>query len=114
MSSAADRRLAASPRRHVRWTYLREAWPDCPAEYDAEHVLNAPEDAIIAAVVRDATRYGELLSTARLERAVAQTELKKLEDAVGLVLGLAARLATPLVARNDQLTLDDMGIGRTP
>lgn len=96
MGTAADRRLAASPRRHVRWTYLRDAWPDCPDGYDAQHVLDAPEAAIVEAVARDLQHYTEILTAERTRRVAAEVRLEALRTAVAAVLAVRDPAGVPV------------------
>lgn len=97
MSEAARRRLDASPRRHVRWVYLLDEWPEAEAVGDhAEAILAAPADAIINALTREVDKYGEVIQTERARANAAVAELERLQAALALVLGTAARLAGPL------------------
>lgn len=109
MGSAAQRRLDASPRRHARWVYVRDAWPDAPSSWSPEAVLAAPEEAILEAIVRDRERYAELLHEERRRRAHAEDELERLQEAITLVLGVAARTTAPItgLAGAPTLPLDE-------
>lgn len=104
MSNATRRQLDASPRRHVRWIYLLSEWPDAK-NYDdyCEAILAAPPEAVIAALAREVNKYSEVITNERQRRVDAEAELQRLREAVALVLGLATRLAAPLL---EQLQLD--------
>lgn len=84
--SAKDKQLEQSPRRHVRWLYLVDEWPEGRGLDHTDAILQAPEEAVIAAIVRDRDRYAQVLNDERLARRKAEHDLDQLRQAIRLVL----------------------------
>lgn len=85
MSKVDD--VLRSPRRRVRYVYVRDAWPECPADMDpSEAILAAPDEAVIAALTREVEKYAEVIHEERTLRRDAERKLETIARAA-LVVG---------------------------
>lgn len=84
--NARERALEASPRRRVRYVYLIEAWPEGAQLDHLDAFLDAPDSAVIAALVREVDVYSDAIQAERARRVEAEAKLARLEEAVALVL----------------------------
>ena len=99
--NAKERELEASGRGRVRYIHLIAEWPEGKGLDHVDAMLQAPEKAVIKAVLRDRDHYGKLLNDDRDARYAAEAKLRELEAAIALVLGVAARLSPALTGLAD-------------
>ena len=90
MSDKTWKARKASNRRHIRWVYLKDAWPECPSLYDGDGdaiIMSAPAEAVITALDTELEKLTSVLDEERALRRKAEGELERLKDALGVVLG---------------------------
>lgn len=82
-------RLLASPRRAVRYAYLRDEWPDCPPAGEwIDAIFEAPPDAVIGALTRDVETYAAVIQREKQRANEAERKLEELRAAVRLLAGI--------------------------
>lgn len=115
MSNRRSDELINGPRRRVRYTRLLEAWPECPLTTDpTEAILQAPVDAVIAALTAELEHYSDLLNSEREERRQLDAQLDRLVSAVRVIADQAGRIDAAMMLDFDAppavVTVDTGGL----
>lgn len=96
--SAQLNRVMSGPRRHVRYAYLIEAWPEGAHLDHLDAFEQAPDEIVIAVLNRELETMRQVLDEERLERDAAVAERDRLRDAIRLVLDSAGLVAVGQLA----------------
>lgn len=85
--NAVDKVLA-SPRRAVRYVYLRDFWVEAAGLDPHEAILAAPDDAVIAALTREIDNLSNGLVDERARADQAERRLKSIATAAAILADL--------------------------